>query len=858
MRKLCPLRPTLPGLHTDADYQLRLRCAYSVIANHRGKPEELLHELVAKTDADAAELELVIGTLLRDVNWGVLEELFGRPVDSSSSSGSSSGGSSSGSTRRYRLDAEELLRLDANTVEQRLQALLNSGCKDNYKDDRTVQRPIDALRDAFNLFGRNKAEEHLVELMVLRGTVRGPAVDVRNPMQGVRVDELKRIFHLRRRGYRPDSDCSGSTQASIASHTSKDKESYCPPIGLGLAGAMLVQVANEILDQVRSLQHKPLGSGGAKTLLHLTQVLRDIQLSLMLGNRSQSEVFDMQRYQQVFVLLGDQRVTLRALQLAGMDICMAYLQAGLPVFFQMWQGKSQLGEHPYTFGVTMKPDELSLFCPVVGTLLHYQVFDMVAHLTKPGDVKPEWEFPVRPKNGLSEIRHRWCHGDKGERGVALEPVLKQLYGWKDPAAMAANLNHSPYAGRYALQASMAHMGCSPAVIADIVGHRSIKSQEIYKRNPLRARATLPDGTVGYMLPAEVAESFFKNLDGVQDIMSASTLCSLRCTAGSKLPTCAAVEVDLVARELIQALGEQRGTQAVPLIRMAKEEVGAPQYTSFPCVPLRLDGWANFAEVLHRMQDGRPVDVTPESTQAWLKQQMDRMHALQGVAVGEPKWTLPSVAHLLGTFMRPLLATRVTLCPWPEVFQEVRLRKHLASAEVELQVEQTQRAATQRAYEQQRKAVATAHEVVHLHLQREVRAQPDLQHILDNLPRPAPIKPKKRAAAPVPAVPAPAPAPAKRAAPAAAAPAPSPKKPKPTGPAATRSAQVEFSLSVKGQAYFWQAKADMHGDTLVALHDLTGSKVELLHDACAKLQGMDLGAWKLVQGKVRKNGHFWLI
>ncbi len=498
------------------------------------------------------------------------------------------------------------------------------------------------------------------------------------------------------------------------------------------------------------------------------------------------------------------------------------------------QSKTQKNAPPLTMGLTMKPDDLTVFCPIAGTLLHYQVFDLVSDQLGQ-DVDAAFEFPLRNAAGKSKegslrrARHTWCHGDKGEHGVAQEPVLKQLYGWTDAKAKAENRNHTPYATRYALKSSLAAMGCSRMVIADIAGHNSTKSQDIYTRNSLRASAVLPDSTVGYMLPSEVAKHFMDKVDMGDTVISPSILCSLRSAQTmNAVPKCCTVQEQLVASQMAQALGHDRGFSSVNVILAATTTPvqAVPDYPAFPCIPLRLDGWANWSEVVHRMEAEKPVDVTPDSTKAWLKQQMDELHAAQGVQPSnQPRWTLPSTPHLLGAFLRPLRATSVTLSPWGYRFQEAAFRRHLVDDSVSLQVVQEARPVVKRAYEEQNKAVQDAVRVTELQL---LQSQQSGSTRIEAPAAPTPAKP---------------PRPAKRAK---------------VSAGEKRHAVVGFSLSVQGQAYFWQANADMQGDSLVALHEVSGSKGGLLHDARAKLQGMDLGAWKLVPGKVRKNGHFWLI
>ncbi len=303
----------LPLLESDTDYVVRLNCAYLVIT-FRTCDSDTLDGLIGRCAACSfrtpQQVQPAVQAMLHDVHWTTLENVLGKGFD-----------------------AGQLLMMTAATLHDRFAAFLAGGSLDQCNDKRVVTDRLKHISDAFNLFGRNlkaSCEKRTVT------TVFGE-IDLRNPAERVDAAKLVKLFFDRRDASGNSGSSQGSSSCSQGSvKGSKRADGYCPPIGLGLAGAMLVQLTRYVLHSIQQQQrYGPLGPKDAKTVLLQTMVIREIQLSLVMGNRSEAELPVMRRYQQIFVLVGNKRVTLRALQLAGMDICLAYLRAGFPVFFEL-------------------------------------------------------------------------------------------------------------------------------------------------------------------------------------------------------------------------------------------------------------------------------------------------------------------------------------------------------------------------------------------------------------------------------------------------------------------------------------------------------------------------------------------
>jgi hypothetical protein len=277
-------------------------------------------------------------------------------------------------------------------------------------------------------------------------------------------------------------------------------------------------------------------------------------------------------------------------------------------------------------------------------------------------------------------RDLYCYHE----GLDGEPVLAQLYMGPPEAAGAGTSQQSqslklvPYCSRYSLQGSMDAMSCREDVIGDVVGHTKGESQRSYLDNAHRGRAVLPDGTTGYMLPYEQADAFERSSENrdVTSPLCTDNMCSLRSTNKvGTLPTSCTVDFELVH----SVLGMGHAEQLVHLAsRFALDSTSTGQYNHGPCVQLRLDGFANFGQVVHRFSDGVLVDVTPAATVAWMQQAMTQLHQAQGILEPPAKIIrLHGTAQVAGCFLRPLRATSASLLPWGQPLsyegQEERFR-----------------------------------------------------------------------------------------------------------------------------------------------------------------------------------------
>jgi hypothetical protein len=253
--------------------------------------------------------------------------------------------------------------LDTVTGTQALERFVDSGALDNV-GPKTIDSRVSYLKQAFNAFGRNE-----VGVPSLATTVQIPQDDVvvstLNPAEFIDVKRLRKRLRDRKKASSPATR--GQPKPAPPKH--------CPPVGIGMYSAMLVQVAKKVVADLLKTPEEIAACNfkTCRTIVYRSCILRDMQLRLVLAKRGESELVSMARYTSIYVLIGEQRVPLRVLQLYSMEVCLQYLRAGFPVFFECAQAKNNQDAPPYTVGITFKPDELTLLCPIAGTLVHYQV-----------------------------------------------------------------------------------------------------------------------------------------------------------------------------------------------------------------------------------------------------------------------------------------------------------------------------------------------------------------------------------------------------------------------------------------------------------------------------------------------------
>ena len=156
----------------------------------------------------------------------------------------------------------------------------------------------------------------------------------------------------------------------------------------------------------------------------------------------------------------------------------------------------------------------------------------------------------------------------------------------------------------------------------------------------------------------------------------------RCASGATTVSMKTVRVVLDTAEVEAVLS------ALKLYNSNGGKDETPKYQErTPCVPLRIDGWADPTEVLHQKKEGKLVDVTPDSTKKFIIDAIEELHKTQGLATTEPprKWAVRVPGQLTGCVLRPVLADRVVYLP---MFQEVyailgSLKGAIAAGDTEL-------------------------------------------------------------------------------------------------------------------------------------------------------------------------------
>lgn len=667
----------------DGDYALRMCCAWHCI-QYRGtlQPDEIVDKVQPIFRKRPREqIQPVVQCILQQVHWGTLRDVFGAP-----------------------LDADAIMAATPTTVRAGLHKFLASIAR--CTTPRPLQDRITHLKRAYNLFGRN----HLDEPAARYVQTGDDSWDKCNPLRCASlldVAGLKKELRDLRRGNAASSPGSPGSPPP----RSKAERKKCPPMNVAFAAAMMVQLGRQLVAFLKSLEYEQPGPKACRTAINQSICLRDLHMTTVFGKRNESEVTDMPRYSAIYVLLGERRVPLRCLQRAGMDVCLQYLRAGFPVFFETHQGKSLKDSAPLTLGLTMKPDELSLLCPIVSTLLHYQLFDLVgdraAQITTAGAKwLPDREYCVQSENHLSNAVKTHCH----EHGLAREPVLDQLFG--NAEERAEHLAHTRNAGRHSLQGSMFNLHCSSKVIGDVVGHCSAESQTWYIENALKARAA-----GGAMMPNQQATAFWA-VSQQPDVHALPTnplyLCCLRSVApaAGMQPTCCRVSEELVA----EVIGQQAVARIIQILSTWTPQADTPLSHAAPYqppVPLRLDGLQDFGVLIHQQEeDGTLRDVTPQGTKDWLAAEMDALHRAQGVVTGPGTWKLPVTCLLLGASLRRIHASWVQLMPWGTgAHIDICFKERHVTPTTAVQLQQTVRSRLERSYRpyeaEARKAAARA-------------------------------------------------------------------------------------------------------------------------------------------------------
>lgn len=559
--------------------------------------------------------------------------------------------------------SEPLALLTANhdSISTALHKSIQVGQFDSHTTNRGIKDRLHKLSEAFTLIGRNCITMCCSEPQHLKDNGIATVVSVLHPLPSDIIKAIaascdtaqkNRKLQLEAQRFQAPGSTDSPSPPPKKQRTDNSVRKYCPPVSLGFAAAMLVSLGNQVLTDL-TIPEK-MSAKDAKSRIIRSILLRDLQINLTFGKRP-CELRGVTRYDNIYCMFGADRVPLRVLQLSGH--VSSYLQAGFPVVFELFQGKALKKDKPLRVVRTALPDELSLFDPIIGTLLHYQVWDLcsTAAMNLPDDspskmnFKPQWEFPIDTQQQKEGKKHssniqKWKDTWIFKHGMALEPVCSQLYGMD---RIKENLHHTSYAMRYSLMGTLAMLHCNLKAVANAMGHQDPESQNGYSENNLLAHYE----DVGMMDPKLEAKNWYYTENDMPNI-TASPLYTNH--------LCLATEVLVDSALLHQVLGDK----VVPVILAAHEkfydkgELTKGEYApETPCMPLRIDGFKNIGKLIVNAEG---QDCTPKDTALYLQQRADVLHARQGITCIESAWDLRFTGQLLGAVLRPFRATELTV------------------------------------------------------------------------------------------------------------------------------------------------------------------------------------------------------
>lgn len=569
-------------------------------------------------------------------------------------------------------DPLALLTATCDTVSTAFVRLISEGDFDEHKTDRGFKERLLKLCSAFESIGRDCTR--CCQPILFKDN--GVPLEV-SPLQPLSAEAIKRIQESlsaakkKRRNdllaaqYLPVQDPSTPSPVLKKLKTDREESKFCPPVNMGFAAAMLVSLGRQVIADL--LATDKCGPREAKSRIIRSILLRDVQINLVFGKRP-CELRGVERYANIYCVIGDECVPLRVLQLAGPDVVLKYLRAGFPVVWALLQGKSRKDCAPLRVFRTIAPDGLSLLEPAFGTLLHYQIWDKYARIAMNlpvGSVElenfyPQYEYPVDTRKlgdvgegddhspNIQKWRDTWIYtnGD-----MSADPVCAQLYGMH--RKKEERLHHTTYAYRYTSMGTLAMLKCNLKAVAHAMGHHDPDSQNGYAKNNLVACYRSEDGSlVGEMNPKLDAQQWYLHENDMPGIFESPLYSNHLCIATNVT----------VSYALLRAtLGDPVVDAIIAAHKKFKQPGGVsavPAYNG-PCVQLRLDGLKNVSHLVS--QPGTCTDSTPAETKKFITQNLAVLHGMQGIsreALGEPTWDIRFSGQLLGAVLRPFKANEV--------------------------------------------------------------------------------------------------------------------------------------------------------------------------------------------------------
>jgi hypothetical protein len=254
------------------------------------------------------------------------------------------------------------------------------------------------------------------------------------------------------------------------------KKSKGPPVNAGFSAAMLLGMAKDVimtaLMDPSTLKPQKAASFAAEAIRR-AEAFKLLVYETAFACRP-CEASKLTRYVSITVAMAERDIPLRVVMRNGGQSLWTHLRNGAAVKFTMWQAKRV--KQMFTLCRTLMDQRLSLFDPIIATLLSYQVFDKFFEFLA-GDIlnviDPQMEFLF----GIDNTRG-YIETYSLKRHIASQYELNQLYG----ANLSVGRRVCLYSFRHGSIGAFYHMGANMVTVALMHSHGDPKSQFVYADN----------------------------------------------------------------------------------------------------------------------------------------------------------------------------------------------------------------------------------------------------------------------------------------------------------------------------------------------------------------------------------------
>lgn len=363
--------------------------------------------------------------------------------------------------------------MTSDRIQEGMLRLVRRGTK--FKSIKGISQTLTSLQQCFNRIGRDCSGGCCVTAVIPAASAPISAV---NPLTSrdyvaVKSAAIKEFITLQQQRLSDEFQIPDQT-APVASPSGSDgRDRISPPVNLAYAAVMLQEAAKHVLAAALADPDK-CGPQQAEYNVIQAELFKYLQLGLVFGKRPK-ELLHMQRYVSVTIPFHDGTsavsLPLRIMQFPGGSPLWKLLWSGVPVLLSFHQGKALSDAAPITIARTLLPQSLSLFDPLIGLLLSYQVTDMYYHRMSDGrkaSFNHAREFGMNLENA-NGWRDTWVY----RNGLSKDPFLAELYGME---RFAEHLKLESYSHRYAIMGSLTRMECNLKAISHAVGHTNPLSQ----------------------------------------------------------------------------------------------------------------------------------------------------------------------------------------------------------------------------------------------------------------------------------------------------------------------------------------------------------------------------------------------